>query len=794
MTVDLAPYLDAVPEPSSSAPARRPACPRRRPREPRRRHARGHARRRRDRRGARCGRPTPVCTDPAPPLYDFLPGIERFRTDPDPAADYDLLVVVRLRLARPGRRGRATGTPSCSSACRASSSTTTPRTPPTGEADWIDPRAAATCEMVALLAARLGVAARRPVDGGAGDGADGRHRHGHRDVRPSQRHAADARRVGRAGRGRRAAVRHLAPAVPLQARSPAPAVRAGPRPPRERRRRAASSGRRCSTRTSPRPAPSRRIPRASSTCSPRPTRPRSRSCSRRPAPTTRISVRTKPGGVDATVLTGRVRRRRPRPRGRRDGRRSPSTRPAPPVLAEADAGCAADVRPLTVARSSLGPGSTAILVVDKPVGPTSHDIVGARPPPGRDQAGRPRRHARSVRVRRAAGLPRPGARASSSTTWPIAKAYRATVCFGASSTTDDLEGELTPADGPGADARGGRGGPARASPARSRSARRPTRRSRSAAAGRTRWPAPARRVELARRGRSRSTRSTSSTGTTPTRTGRSPSSTSRCSAGTYIRALARDLGARARQRRVPRGAAPDRRRARSRSTTRSPLDDDPVGRRGRPGRAGPAPAAASTPASTAFPVVALTARGRGRRARPVRPTRRPASRAGAERYRLRAPSGALVAIATDAGRAGSRPTRSSWRRRPAGRPDRLTPRWTSSRARRRCARARSDLRGRRRVRRAAPRPRLPARPPRAPRPPTRDARPTVITFDHHPDEVLTRHGAAAAPRSGRAARAARGGRASRSRSSSTSTTPLRRTPYDAFVERDPGADRRWPAC
>ena len=28
------------------------------------------------------------------------------------------------------------------------------------------------------------------------------------------------------------------------------------------------------------------------------------------------------------------------------------------------------------------------------------------------------------------------------------KAYRATVCFGATSTTDDLEGELTPADGP----------------------------------------------------------------------------------------------------------------------------------------------------------------------------------------------------------------------------------------------------------------------------------------------------------------------------------------------------------
>src|SRR5688572_30960827 len=37
----------------------------------------------------------PVCTDPAPPLYDFLPGIERLATDPDPAPaiPYDLLVV-----------------------------------------------------------------------------------------------------------------------------------------------------------------------------------------------------------------------------------------------------------------------------------------------------------------------------------------------------------------------------------------------------------------------------------------------------------------------------------------------------------------------------------------------------------------------------------------------------------------------------------------------------------------------------------------------------------------------------
>ncbi|HEX7195838.1 MAG TPA: bifunctional oligoribonuclease/PAP phosphatase NrnA, partial [Candidatus Limnocylindria bacterium] len=39
------------------------------------------------------GSADPVCTDPVPALYDFLADVERFRTDPDPAAPYDLLVV-----------------------------------------------------------------------------------------------------------------------------------------------------------------------------------------------------------------------------------------------------------------------------------------------------------------------------------------------------------------------------------------------------------------------------------------------------------------------------------------------------------------------------------------------------------------------------------------------------------------------------------------------------------------------------------------------------------------------------
>lgn len=98
-------------------------------------------------------------------------------------------------------------------------------------------------------------------------------------------------------------------------------------------------------------------------------------------------------------------------------------------------------------RRRIDAGLDGILVVDKPVGPTSHDVVAL--------------------VRRLAGTKRIG---HGGTLDPFAsgvlplylglgtrvvefhlgarKAYRATVCFGASSTTDDLEGELTPSEGP----------------------------------------------------------------------------------------------------------------------------------------------------------------------------------------------------------------------------------------------------------------------------------------------------------------------------------------------------------
>jgi phosphoesterase RecJ-like protein len=99
---------------------------------------------------------TPLCSDPVPDLYGFLPGMDRFRTDPEPGVGYDLIVVSdcgtldrvgEVRSRHPGLFARL---PLVVIDHHASNDAT-------GPADWIDPGAAATCEMVALLAARLGV-------------------------------------------------------------------------------------------------------------------------------------------------------------------------------------------------------------------------------------------------------------------------------------------------------------------------------------------------------------------------------------------------------------------------------------------------------------------------------------------------------------------------------------------------------------------------------------------------------------------------------------------------------------
>ena len=100
---------------------------------------------------------TAVSTDAPPPLYGFMAGIERFRTDPDPDTAYDLLVLADCAAA--SRVGAVAGR-------HAELFARLPRlvidhhasNGAVSDVDWIDPGAAATCELVALLAVRLGLA------------------------------------------------------------------------------------------------------------------------------------------------------------------------------------------------------------------------------------------------------------------------------------------------------------------------------------------------------------------------------------------------------------------------------------------------------------------------------------------------------------------------------------------------------------------------------------------------------------------------------------------------------------
>ena len=117
---------------------------------------------------AQGGRATAVCTDPIPPLYDFLAGIERFRTDPGDDAAYDLLVVSdcgtldRIGAVRDRHRELFARLPMVIIDHHASNDAT-------ADGDWVDPNAAATCEMITLLADRLGA----PLTLGGGELAAG---------------------------------------------------------------------------------------------------------------------------------------------------------------------------------------------------------------------------------------------------------------------------------------------------------------------------------------------------------------------------------------------------------------------------------------------------------------------------------------------------------------------------------------------------------------------------------------------------------------------------------------------
>ena len=116
MSVDLAPYLPAVPDAVVG-----------RLRAARRVLAVSHENPDADTLGAALGVARLVealggtadllCTDPVPPLYDFMAGSERFRTDPDPDATYDLPSSSTAARSS-GSATSASATPTCSSGCR----------------------------------------------------------------------------------------------------------------------------------------------------------------------------------------------------------------------------------------------------------------------------------------------------------------------------------------------------------------------------------------------------------------------------------------------------------------------------------------------------------------------------------------------------------------------------------------------------------------------------------------------------------------------------------------------------
>lgn len=297
-----------------------------------------------------------------------------------------------------------------------------------------------------------------------------------------------------------------------------------------------------------------------------------------------------------------------------------------------------------MARSSLGPGLDGILVVDKPVGPTSHDIVGlVRRLAATKRVG----HGGTLDPFASGVLPVFLGRGTRVVEFHLAdrKAYRATVCFGASSTTDDLEGEMTPADGP---------APSREAVEAALPAfmgailQRPPAYSAIKVAGR-------RAYAMARAGETVELTPREVTIETLTLVDWDGSDAARpiaiidvrCSAGTYVRSLARDLGE---------AVASAAYLGALRRTAAGPFSEaDAIPLDTIRAAAADGPAALTPllrPVDTGldrFPDVVLSpaevaAVARGQFVRPAA-----GFAPGAERYRLRAPSGALAAIATDAG-------------------------------------------------------------------------------------------------------------------------------------------------
>jgi tRNA pseudouridine55 synthase len=100
-----------------------------------------------------------------------------------------------------------------------------------------------------------------------------------------------------------------------------------------------------------------------------------------------------------------------------------------------------------MARRSEPGGIDGVLVVAKPAGPTSHDVVAlVRRLSGTRRIG----HGGTLDPFASGVLPLFLGGATRLVEYHLGdrKSYRATICFGATSTTDDLDGELTPVPGP----------------------------------------------------------------------------------------------------------------------------------------------------------------------------------------------------------------------------------------------------------------------------------------------------------------------------------------------------------
>lgn len=100
-----------------------------------------------------------------------------------------------------------------------------------------------------------------------------------------------------------------------------------------------------------------------------------------------------------------------------------------------------------MARRSEPGGLEGVLIVAKPAGPTSHDVVAlVRRLSGTRRIG----HGGTLDPFASGVLPLYLGGATRLVEYHLAdrKRYRATVCFAATSTTDDLDGELTPVPGP----------------------------------------------------------------------------------------------------------------------------------------------------------------------------------------------------------------------------------------------------------------------------------------------------------------------------------------------------------